>query len=120
MMAKFSARLKDSLGKPSGLEDQVAKWLTEKCIAFERQVLLKVYTVDFRIRDAYLEVQGCYWHGCHTCNTTITQRQKSRSERDKSLDTYCNKHGIRLLTIWEHDIDRNDFSALTPLLDMGF
>jgi endogenous inhibitor of DNA gyrase (YacG/DUF329 family) len=116
MLESLTKRLAEGFGKPSKMEDKVADWLTQHNIAFERQVLLKVYVMDFQIGGAYLEVNGCYWHGCPTCEPTLTPRQKRRSDRDRSLSTYCARRNIPLLTIWEHDIKRGDFSALLPLL----
>lgn len=117
MIEAISKRMLENFGQPSGLENRVAEWLAARGIEFERQVLLKVYVMDFKIGDIYLEVNGCYWHGCPLCNTELTPRQKRRSDRDRSLTTYCARRDIPLMVIWEHDIDRGDFSALNPLLD---
>ena len=102
---------------PSGIERRVAEWLTEHGIQFEQQVKVHYSIIDFKIGDTLIEVNGCYWHGCAEHFPMITPMQQKRITRDKQLTTYCRKRGIPFLVIWEHDIRRNDFSALARLID---
>ena len=102
---------------PSGTEHVVANWLTKCGIPFEAQVKLGRHRVaDFKVGDTYIEVHGCYWHGCPLHFPVPTPQQKRRIARDASLSTYCRKRGIRLLVIWEHDVRDRNFMALAPLL----
>lgn len=89
---------------PSNLEDTVAEWLTAHGYTFERQVPLSHYTIDFKIGNLYIEINGCYWHGCATHYPELTKYQKNRTMRDKGLAGYCKKRNIPLTVIWEHDI----------------
>jgi endogenous inhibitor of DNA gyrase (YacG/DUF329 family)/G:T-mismatch repair DNA endonuclease (very short patch repair protein) len=121
MLAKLASRLQENVDKTSKLEDRVADWLSNRGLEFTRQVLLKVYIIDFVVNGVYVEVHGCYWHGCPLCNESLIPRQRKRIARDKSLTTYCKRRNIPLIVIWEHDIRRNNFAALatlttTPLL----
>jgi G:T-mismatch repair DNA endonuclease (very short patch repair protein) len=119
MLARLCERLRDNFGKPSKLEDRVAQWLNDNGLPYERQTTLNVYSMDFKVGHAYIEVQGCYWHGCPACNLLYTPRQQQQQAKDRSKATYCRKRNIPLLTIWEHDIEHNNFSALAPLLQLA-
>lgn len=103
-------------GPTSIIENTVADWLTEHGIVFERQAIVKHYRVDFQVGSSFLEVHGCYWHGCSSCFPTPTTQQKGRRTRDKALITYFRNRNIPYHVIWEHDIRAGDFSALMPLL----
>lgn len=116
MLTRLADRMRENFGKPSKLEDRVATWLDIHGLSYERQSTLKVYSMDFKINNIYVEVQGCYWHGCPDCSPLYTPRQRKQQAKDRSKATYCRKRGIPLYTIWEHDIDRGDFSALHALL----
>lgn len=116
MLTRLAERIQAGLGKPSKLEDRIADWLTVHNLVFDRQVPLKVYSMDFKVGATYIEVQGCYWHGCPDCFPLLTPRQRQQRARDKSKATYCRKRGIPLLVIWEHDVKALDFSALSSLL----
>lgn len=104
-------------GSPSGVERTVAAWFTKCGLTFEAQVRLGRHrVVDFKVGDTYVEVHGCYWHGCPTHFPEPTVRQRRRIGLDASLVTYCRRRNIPLLVIWEHDVRARDFRALAPLL----
>jgi G:T-mismatch repair DNA endonuclease (very short patch repair protein) len=102
--------------KPSGIERRVAEWLTSHGIQFEQQVKVHYSIIDFKVGDTLIEVNGCYWHACAEHFPMITPIQQKRITRDKRVATYCRKRGIPFLVIWEHDIRRDDFSALFGLI----
>jgi len=105
---------------PSGPEDEVAKWLTSHGIQFESQVRLGRYTIDFLVNGIhYVEVNGCYWHGCIFHGTDLSSiRVQRRIARDERLTEYCLKHNIPLTVIWEHDINEHNFVVLESLLPL--
>lgn len=103
----------------SKVEDTVALWLDSQGIAYERQVSVVRWSIDFKIDAAFVEVQGCYWHGCPQCFILQTPKQRKVASRDKAKATYCRNRSIPLYTIWEHDVRSNNFAALIPLLDTG-
>lgn len=99
----------------SRVEDTVARWLDTNGLTYERQVPLMRGTADFKVGDTYVEVHGCYWHGCPQCYSTQTPKQCKVQARDKGKATYCKRRGLTLLVIWEHDVQQGDFSALYSL-----
>ncbi len=114
---KHAKRMMQSAArKTSKVEDRVARWLDDHGITYERQVNLIYRTMDFQVGNAYIEVQGCYWHGCPDCFILQTPRQRKIMSRDKAKATYCRRRSIPFYTIWEHDIRADNFSALAPLL----
>jgi len=102
---------------PSSIEDTVADWLYLCNLPNERQVRLSRWHIDFCVNGSYVEVQGCYWHGCpEHCANLLAKRVQRRIERDKRLTEYCHVCHLQLLTIWEHDIRNNNFENLYALL----
>jgi hypothetical protein len=104
------------ISKTSKVEDSLARWFDDHDITYKRQVNLKYCSMDFMVGNAYIEVQGCYWHGCPQCYILQTPRQRKVMSRDKAKVTYCRRRNIPLYTIWEHDIRAGNYSALEPLL----
>lgn len=103
--------------KQSGIERKVAGWLDTHHIPYERQHKIGYRTVDFWTNGIVIEVNGCYWHAC-PCKATVklNASQRRRVTSDKALQTYCRNRDIQVITIWEHDIDRDDFSAIATRL----
>lgn len=102
--------------KQSGAERKVAAWLDAQHIPYQRQYKLGRRTVDFWISGTVVEVNGCYWHGCSSCWTAdLNDMQRRRIASDKILHTYCQNRDIPIITLWEHDINRDDFSVITAL-----
>jgi G:T-mismatch repair DNA endonuclease (very short patch repair protein) len=100
----------------SKLEDRIFARLVRAGLSVTRQARLNFYAVDFLVNGAiYLEVNGCYWHGCPTCFPVLTKRQRARRTRDRRLASYCRRRRIPLVTIWEHEIRHGDFSSLRRL-----
>lgn len=105
-------------GSPSKIEGVVSDWMTAHNIEHAAQVPISGrFTVDFKVGDVLLEVNGCYWHGCSCLNKPLTTAQKIQRRNDTGRATYCRNRGLRLLVIWEHDIRRGDFTALDSLLE---
>lgn len=97
----------------------MANWLIAHNIPFERQVRVGRFTVDFQIADShtYVEVNGCYWHGClFHCRKLETKQVQRSIARDIRLAELCHAHSYTLITIWEHSINADDFSGLATLL----
>lgn len=118
MRAKTAQRIADgAFGSTSKIEERVAEWMEQQGLTFEPQVRMWFRTVDFQVGAVVVEVNGCYWHGCPEHFPDPTPAQRQRQGRDAGLKTYCARHGLALITIWEHDIRAGDSSALLPLLD---
>ncbi len=116
---KQAIRMAGMSRKTSKVEDRVAAWLDTHAITYERQAPLIHRSMDFRAGDAYIEVQGCYWHGCPDCFILQTPKQRKVMSRDKAKVTYCQRRGIPLYIIWEHDVRAGNFAALAPLLSQA-
>lgn len=115
MIAELARRI-SNFGGPSGLEFKVAQWLDHHKVEYRQQAALKTYIVDFLIGDIYLEVNGCYWHGCQNCFSELNNIQKRRAHIDKSKRTYCKNRGLILIEVWEHEIEHDIDRAMQPLL----
>lgn len=115
---RIAQRIADGVfASQSQVEGVVADWLAAHNILFEQQVLLGSFRVaDFKAGDTYIEVNGCYWHGCPTHFPDPEPRQLRRQSRDAGMQTYCRERGLALLVIWEHDVRSGDFSSLASLL----
>lgn len=101
----------------SSIEDTVANWLESQGLTFQQQVRLRRYIIDFRVGNIYIEVNGCYWHGClNHCSKPSSKRIQKRIKRDVQLLEYCEKNAIKLLVIWEHDIKNGNFESLHLLI----
>ena len=59
------------------------------------------------------QFHGCYFHGCKYCYNELTVNKVSRYnmkylyERTRAVDNTITIAGYSLVTIWEHDFDRN-------------
>ena len=51
-----------------------------------------------------IECDGCYWHGCPTCNLNIHKKSKEQKKRDKVRTKELIEKGFRVLRLWEHEI----------------
>jgi DNA mismatch endonuclease (patch repair protein) len=66
----------------------------------------------FPSRRLAVFVDGCFWHGCPRCGHTPKTRsefwqaklQRNR-ERDRKTTKKLKRRGIRVLRMWEHDLN---------------
>lgn len=85
---------------------------------------LKNYRVKNNIRgkpDIYFPkkkiavfIDGCFWHKCPKCfvgpktkKTYWMKKIKRNIERDKEINSILKKNKIKVLRIWEHEINKN-------------
>ena len=117
MRRYFAQRIAEGdIPSVSKLEDQVAAWLDAKGIPYERQKRVNYYSIDFVVSGVFVEINGCYWHGCPCLHRPRTQRQMKKQRRDAALAGYCEKRSLPLVVIWEHDIRANDWSKLETII----
>jgi len=65
-------------------------------------------------KNLIIETDGCYWHGCKTCNKKISTFQLEQIEEDKIRTKELLKKGYNVIRLWEHDIKKmelNDFEV---------
>lgn len=56
-----------------------------------------------------VEVDGCYWHGCKTCNFKGDSRIQVI---DKKKETYLRNRGWIIIRVKEHEIKKDPFTAI--------
>jgi DNA mismatch endonuclease, patch repair protein len=59
-----------------------------------------------------LFVDGCFWHACEKCSTMPSQNSDFWSQkltknvrRDRRVRRLLNRSGIRVIRLWEHDLE---------------
>ncbi len=105
-------------GKATSIERKVKKLLNKlsKEYHFKYRVNHSIkggWNCDFYIPalDLVIECDGCFWHVCPECTkkgTVLTEAQESNKTRDKKKLPWLKFHN--LMTFWEHDILKRDFS----------
>lgn len=82
---------------------------------FEKSVLIgdSFHPFDIVIGDLYVEIDGCYFHGCldEDCEVGkmnlkngLSSRQIQRIRRDDEVNTFCYENKMKLLRIKEPDL----------------
>lgn len=79
----------------SSLEATVEKYLQEMGLPYNRQSIIGPFRYDFGLLDdsVLVEVQGSYWHS-----------SAQRRQRDAYKRRLANKHGKKLVVIWDYEI----------------
>ena len=80
--------------------------LDEIGIEYQTQVLIcEKFVVDVFIPSCNLIIQwdGDYWHGFKEIKD---ERQRKRSNLDKSQDSYMKKVGYKVIRFWEHEVKK--------------
>lgn len=93
----------------SSLEKIIAGELTTMGIAFETQKVVGPYIVDFYLvaSDTYVEIDGCYWHGCPICGFDAKPGIQSKAPRQRQRAAYLHYRQLHVCRIAEHDIHDN-------------
>jgi DNA mismatch endonuclease (patch repair protein) len=68
--------------------------------------------VIFKEQKIAIFIDGCFWHGCPTCNRPLPQTNKDyweskinrNKQRAKENNKLLYKDGWKVLRIWEHEI----------------
>jgi len=103
--------IKNNPNKESKLEIRFKKILDELNINYIFQYDICGHMFDFYLKDfdVVVEVDGDFWH----CNPNtkhkepIYESQKLTIKNDKKKNNICLKSGIKLIRIWEDDINNN-------------
>lgn len=98
-----------ALGKerPSKIEVLVEGWLSASGVAFESQVVVDFYVVDFKIGRKIVECHGDYWHAnpeVYADPVRWHQAQRANVRRDKSKMTFLTNRKYEVLVLWERDL----------------
>lgn len=99
------------------IENIIADELKMLNIRYERQKRVGQYIVDFYLigADIYLEIDGCYWHGCKQCGFDGVPGIQEKAPRQRRRTGYFKSRGFRVERIPEHDIT-NNLDAVRELL----
>lgn len=90
----------------------------------ERQVTLNGWCIDFRVKNAYIQLDGVYWHGL---DRTIEELAVSKNPRDKIIlgtvrrdaaqNAWCQSSGIRLIRITDTEYKRQGISGIIEAIE---
>ena len=77
----------------------------------------------FRAHALAVFLDGCFWHRCRRCyqaprhNAAFWERKiGGNCRRDRAVDRRLQRQGIRVIRIWEHDVERRT-QRLEKVLD---
>ena len=110
--------------RKSNPEIKVEEWLKEHKVNYSYSPILNAgnrnFQYDFIIYDKriLIEVQGDYWHGNPKTfkESDLNNIQLTKKANDIIKKKFAESKGFILLTIWEYDINNNDFSVLNSIL----
>lgn len=104
----------------SKLEEKFAKEFLEKLgvnyvYQYKAESIGRFF--DFYIPSANLiiEIDGDYWHSYNVEYENMTPTQKRNKRVDEAKDKWAVFHGIPVLRIWEHDINKNPAKVMQIL-----
>jgi very-short-patch-repair endonuclease len=104
----------------SKLEEKFAKEFLEKLgvnyvYQYKAESIGRCF--DFYIPSANLiiEIDGDYWHSYNVEYENMTPTQKRNKRVDEAKDKWAVFHGIPVLRIWEHDINKNPTKVMQIL-----
>ena len=99
----------------SKLEDRFAKEFLDRLgytyvRQYEAKDIGRFYDFAVKLENgaiALLEIDGSYYHGYGLVHEEKSPMQKHNEWVDKVKDEWAAQHGIPLIRIWEHDINKN-------------
>ena len=106
----------------SKLEERFARYFLERLgvkyvYQFKAESIGRYY--DFRIlpNGPIIEIQGSYWHGDKRLyeESELNAIQKRNIKVDEKKRKWCSMNGIKLIYIWEQDINKNPDGVLNFL-----
>ena len=87
----------------TSIERWVANLLDSLGVKYIKQFLCLDHPWDFALPEqgVFIEVDGCYWHGCTLCGYS-----DKRSAKDRELTDAARQQGWQVLRVPEHAIIR--------------
>lgn len=114
MMVGLAKWCKDDKRLNSNIQLKVNSILDKNNIKYEREYLVKYYSIDNYLTDLNLmiEVMGDYWHGSpfkyNSRTTNLNKTQKKDIQYDKQKHTYVKKYcEVEILYLWEKDVNEH-------------
>jgi len=102
-------------------EQLVEAYLKKIGVKYIPQKYIEGCLVDFYLPDlkTIVEVDGCYWHACEKCHPKLDSWKYKKYDdvinchwKDALKDNKWLDRGYKVIRIWEHEINRNDFSKI--------
>lgn len=107
-------------------EKIVEKYIIENSLAYkytgDGKVWIKIENirinpdfVNINHKKEFIEVLGCFWHGCPKCNLSLNEKSKRNKsilraiKKDKLKQRLFKKYGYKVTYIWEHEIKDGSF-----------
>ena len=104
----------------SKLEDKFAKEFLDKLgIVYETQFkaesIGRYYDFYCPASNTLLEVDGDFYHSFGLIYEQMSPMQKKNKRVDEQKDKWAREHGMNLIRIWEHDINKNPSQVMKML-----
>jgi len=106
------SRIKSKNTRP---ELKLKKLLRGKGFFYQPKVYGNPDFINFKKRIVIF-VDGCFWHGCPKCfelpktNKSFWRKKINKNFlRDKEITFNYNNSGWKVIRIWEHSIEKNQF-----------
>src|SRR3990167_2086670 len=96
--------------KDTSIEVKLQSWLKEQNIEFEKHYPILGQPDIFIKPNMAIFADGCYWHKCPECGFGELR------QRDKEVTEGLQKQGYTVIRLWEHEINKNQFSGLNQLI----
>jgi G:T-mismatch repair DNA endonuclease (very short patch repair protein) len=119
---------KNLVSNVSGVEDRFALELDRRGVEYERQVPIRNpktgrygACVDFLINGIVVEVNGTYWHSDPRVypNGPVSLSQKKTAIKYNKKMELLKSLGIKVVEIWEMDVDKDIVSAVDVAILKG-
>lgn len=104
----------------SKLEERFGKDFLDKLgIVYETQYkaesIGRYYDFYLPASNTLIEVDGDYFHSYGLLYEQMSPMQKKNKRVDEQKDKWAREHGINLIRIWEHDINKNPSQVMKML-----
>lgn len=104
----------------SKLEDRFAKDFLDKLnivyqTQFKAESIGRYYDFYLPASNTLIEVDGDYFHSFGLLYEQMSPMQKKNKRVDEQKDKWAREHGINLIRIWEHDINKNPSMVMKML-----
>lgn len=104
----------------SKLEDRFAKDFLDKLnivyqTQFKAESIGRYYDFYCPASNTIIEIDGDYFHSYGLLYEQMSPMQKKNKRVDEQKDKWAREHGINLIRIWEHDINKNPTQVMNML-----
>jgi hypothetical protein len=90
----------------------------------ERQASLNGWSIDFKVNDVYVQLDGVYWHGLDRSLEELRASQNARDKvilgtrsRDSEQNEWCQKMGIRLVRVTDAEYSARGVASIVDKIE---